>query len=130
MKFLFLTIILSLIIPIDVNYGEAVTNPATVYCIEQGGVSIPLDGAGKPINETNPGIAVKADCKFPDGTICEEFTFLRGECQPNTTPVFKKSTDSKNNSSDFLLIILGAFLGVGGYVIFNKLRVPRKNIDK
>lgn len=52
-------------------------NPASVFCQEQGGqLKIERDAAG---NES--GL-----CLFPDGSQCEEWAFLRGECQPGQTP--------------------------------------------
>lgn len=47
-------------------------NPASIYCIEQGGQL--------EIQSTESGqIGV---CRFSDGTVCEEWAFFRGECRP------------------------------------------------
>ncbi|OAN46076.1 hypothetical protein A6A03_01680 [Chloroflexus islandicus] len=47
-------------------------NPASTYCIEQGGQL--------EIQSTEGGqIGV---CRFSDGTVCEEWAFFRGECRP------------------------------------------------
>lgn len=47
-------------------------NPASTYCIEQGGQL--------EIQSTESGqIGV---CRFSDGTVCEEWAFFRGECRP------------------------------------------------
>jgi putative hemolysin len=48
-------------------------NPAAIYCIEQGGqveIQTTADGAQVGL------------CVFNDGTVCEEWAFLRGECTP------------------------------------------------
>lgn len=51
-------------------------NPASVFCQEKGGqLKIERDAAG---NESGT-------CLFPDGSQCEEWAFLRGECQPGQT---------------------------------------------
>ncbi len=51
-------------------------NPASVFCQEKGGqLKIERDAAG---NETGM-------CIFPDGSQCEEWAYLRGECQPGQT---------------------------------------------
>ncbi len=48
-------------------------NPASKYCVEQGGkLDIRKDAQG---NEY--GV-----CMFPDGTECEEWAFFRGQCKP------------------------------------------------
>jgi putative hemolysin len=50
-----------------------IPNPASVYCLEHGGrIEIRKDASG---NEY--GV-----CVFPDGSECEEWAYLRGECQP------------------------------------------------
>lgn len=51
----------------------ALANPAASYCIEQGGqVEIQTTANGAQV-----GL-----CVFNDGTVCEEWAFLRGECAP------------------------------------------------
>ncbi len=53
--------------PGDSLAGETgIANPASVYCVEQGGT---LD--------LESGM-----CTFPDGSQCEEWAFYRGECAP------------------------------------------------
>lgn len=42
-------------------------NPAAVWCLEQGGVRIPV---------TTPD-GVRSDCKLPDGTRADEWTLFR-----------------------------------------------------
>lgn len=56
----------------DKSELTGIANPASVYCVEQGGtVKIVKDKAG---NET--GV-----CLFTDGSQCEEWSFYRKECQ-------------------------------------------------
>jgi hypothetical protein len=53
--------------------AAGIPNPAAVYCLEHGGVlEIRKDASG----------AEYGVCVFPDGSECEEWAFLRGECQP------------------------------------------------
>lgn len=56
-------------------------NPASVYCEENGGTF--------EVREEQSGGQV-GYCRFEDGSECEEWAFLRGECQPgeslNTQP--------------------------------------------
>ncbi len=47
-------------------------NPASVYCEEQGGTLEIRDEAGGQVGY----------CVFDDGSECEEWAFMRGECQP------------------------------------------------
>jgi putative hemolysin len=48
-------------------------NPASVYCVEQGGTSeIRTDAQG----------AQTGFCVFSDGSECDEWAFMRGECKP------------------------------------------------
>jgi len=51
-------------------------NPASVKCIKDGGTLIPENTAnGQTYN-----------CKFADGSQCEEWAYYRGECKPGTVP--------------------------------------------
>ena len=53
-------------------------NPASVYCQEQGGrLEIRTDADGSQAGY----------CVFPDGSECEEWAFLRGECAPGGVPI-------------------------------------------
>ncbi|GEM_PF-1326452 len=55
----------------------ALANPASVYCTEQGGTL--------EIRNTDEGQV--GYCTLPDGTVCEEWAFYRGECPaPPPTP--------------------------------------------
>jgi len=47
--------------------GAQLANPASVYCVEQGGTFKPI--------ETEAGTA--GYCEFPDGNVCEEWAFFR-----------------------------------------------------
>jgi uncharacterized protein len=47
-------------------------NPASVNCIKLGGESVPVDTPQGQIRM----------CRFPDGSQCEEWALLRGECKP------------------------------------------------
>ena len=52
--------------------GEVIANPASENCIEQGGtLEIRQEAAGEV-----------GYCKFADGSECEEWAFMRGECKP------------------------------------------------
>ena len=51
----------------DSQNNVGVANPASTYCIEQGG-ELKLE------NEVG-------NCYFDDGSMCEEWAFFRGECQ-------------------------------------------------
>ena len=50
-----------------------IANPASNYCIEQGGTS--------EIRTAEDG-SQSGVCKFPDGSECDEWAFFRGECAP------------------------------------------------
>lgn len=51
-------------------------NPASVFCEENGGTL--------EIRQVEGGEA--GYCKFADGSECEEWAFMRGECKPASTP--------------------------------------------
>ena len=52
-------------------------NPASVYCEENGGkVDLRQDASG----------GVAGICVFADGSECDEWAYLRGECKPGGTP--------------------------------------------
>jgi putative hemolysin len=52
--------------------GSQIANPASTYCTEKGGK---LEIRKGPNGETGY-------CKFPDGSECEEWAYMRGECAP------------------------------------------------
>ena len=63
--------------------GADMPNPASVYCEQEGGrLVIRQDGAGGEIGF----------CVFPAGSECEEWAFLRGECQAGTYPPAAEET--------------------------------------
>ena len=66
--------------PGDMNVAPAPTaspagiaNPASTYCLEQGGTS--------EIHTAEDG-SQSGMCTFPDGSECEEWAFFRAECTP------------------------------------------------
>lgn len=72
---------------IEIENEETLPNPASIYCMEQGGrLEFRKDKEG---NEY--GV-----CIFPDGSECEEWAFYRGECKP-----FCGWSTYGNCSSDF-----------------------------
>lgn len=50
-----------------------ITNPASTYCVEQGGTS--------ELRTAEEG-SQSGVCVFPDGSECDEWAFFRGECAP------------------------------------------------
>lgn len=86
--------------------NTALANPATVYCLEQQGkFSMKKDAQGGMVGY----------CTFPDGEVCEEWAFYKGEChkvknkvkkedktKATSTPVAtttKKEANNQNTSS-------------------------------
>lgn len=57
----------------SVYQASALANPASVKCNLDGGVSVTQKDA-------NGG--EYSNCKFPDGSVCEEWAYYRGECSP------------------------------------------------
>jgi len=55
-----------------------VPNPAAVFCIENGGESEIVTAA-----DGSQG----GNCVFPDGSVCDEWAYQRGECQPGDSLV-------------------------------------------
>ena len=57
--------------------GSGIANPASTYCVQQGGtVEIRKDAKGGEVGY----------CVFPDKSECEEWAFMRGECKPGAKP--------------------------------------------
>jgi len=50
-----------------------IANPASVYCVSNG---------GKDIIMTNPDGSQYGVCVFPNGSQCEEWAYMRGNCSP------------------------------------------------
>ena len=61
----------------DIEPTPGVANPASEYCVEEGGqVEIRQDAQGGEF-----GV-----CIFDDGSECEEWELYRGECEPGQQP--------------------------------------------
>jgi len=67
-------------------------NPASVYC-EQNGNKLEIQTAS---NGSQSGI-----CVFPDGSICDEWAYFRGECGPaaQTSPTPTKTVEATSTAS-------------------------------
>jgi putative hemolysin len=59
--------------PAPTATSAGIANPASTYCLEQGGTS--------EIRTAEDGSQYGV-CSFPDGSECEEWTFFRGQCTP------------------------------------------------
>jgi putative hemolysin len=59
--------------PAPTGSPVGIANPASTYCVEQGGTS--------EIRTAEDGSQYGA-CVFPDGSECEEWALFRGECTP------------------------------------------------
>ncbi|RPI26913.1 MAG: DUF333 domain-containing protein [Chloroflexota bacterium] len=60
--------------------GSQIANPASAYCEQKGGkvdIRTAEDGSQGGV------------CEFPDGSECEEWAFVRGECAPGSYIPFK-----------------------------------------
>lgn len=60
--------------PATATTETGMPNPASVYCEDQGGTLEIRNEAGGQVGY----------CKFADGSECEEWAFMRGECAPAT----------------------------------------------
>ena len=56
-----------------INDNTKLSNPASIYCKNQG---------GQPKTMLKPDISQHGICFFEDGSQCEEWRFLRNECDP------------------------------------------------
>jgi putative hemolysin len=61
------------IAPAPTASPAGIANPASTYCVDQGGAS--------EIRTAEDGSQYGV-CTFPDGSECEEWAFFRGECTP------------------------------------------------
>lgn len=89
----------------------ALANPAASYCIEQGGqveIQTTADGAQVGL------------CVFNDGTVCEEWAFLRGECTPGQQYYIDSNTVSDTTTLDPVVSELFALV---------KAKLPPKAFD-
>lgn len=69
--------------------STTIANPASVYCVSHGGkLDIQTTSAGQT-----------GMCTFPNGSQCEEWSYLRGECSPNGTTGSVNSTGNNQNST-------------------------------
>ncbi len=76
--------------PIPAPPKAGMANPASVNCADKGGqLKIEKDAQGGEV-----GI-----CIFPDGSQCEEWAFMRGECKPGQKPVAPDATASSTANS-------------------------------
>jgi len=62
--------------PVTPTPLAALTDPASLYCIEKGG-RLEIRSSG---NSSHIGV-----CILDDGTLCEQWSFYRGECQSDQT---------------------------------------------
>jgi len=71
---------------------EKIPNPASVFCVQNGGkLEMRQDASG----------ATAGICVFPDGSECEEWAFFRKECQPGESlnePIPLAAPDAANPS--------------------------------
>ena len=71
------------------NATSTIANPASVYCTSHGGkLDIQTTSAGQ--------IGM---CTFPNGSQCEEWSYLRGECSPNGTTGNVNSTNQNSTTN-------------------------------
>lgn len=66
-----------------------IPNPASVYCTEQG---------NKLEIVTAPNGSQSGVCVFPDGSVCDEWAYYRGECGPATPAVTVEATATPSNN--------------------------------
>ncbi len=78
-------------------------NPASVYCEQQG---------GKIEMQRDPQGGEFGVCVFPDGSRCEEWAYLRGECTPGGQPEPVRPTTSSLRPADASLTDLANPAGV------------------
>ena len=67
--------------------STSIANPASVYCVDHGGK---LD-----IRTTSQGQA--GVCVFPNGSECDEWSYMRGECSPTSSGT--NSTNTTNSTT-------------------------------
>ncbi|MCB0240352.1 MAG: M20/M25/M40 family metallo-hydrolase, partial [Anaerolineae bacterium] len=64
-------------------------NPATQYCLDNGGHTRPRGQQG----DGPSGL-----CVFPDDSVCDEWAFFRGECGPASQPVDETQPDASTTA--------------------------------
>lgn len=79
------------------NENTTIANPASVYCIQNGGVSKIVTAA----DGSQSGL-----CVFPNGSQCDEWAYYRGECSPanQTTAQNLSANLTAIDESDFLVV--------------------------
>ncbi len=79
--------------------STTIANPASVYCVSHGGkLDIQTTSAGQT------GI-----CTFPDGSQCEEWSYLRGECSPAASGA---TNSTGNHAPRHLTLSLNESVGI------------------
>ena len=62
--------------PADTTTAAGIANPASTFCVEQGGTVEIVDEAGGQVGY----------CKLPDGTRVEEWEYFRTQSSSTTSP--------------------------------------------
>lgn len=105
----------------NINEETTLANPASVYCEQQGGTLEIVDETGGQVGM----------CTLSDGTVCEEWAYMRGECPVTGTietvtwalnsPVEFSITDSKYEIS----LVWDANI----FEVFQNNDIPGKEFD-
>lgn len=77
--------------------NATIANPASVYCVNNGGVSKIVTAA----DGSQGGI-----CVFPNGSQCDEWAYYRGECSPTNQTIIQAppANISTLKESDFIVV--------------------------
>ena len=81
------------------NNNTSLPNPASVYCEDNGGkleIRTSADGSQSGV------------CVFPDGSECDEWAFMRGECRPGDVTPNTVNPVNPNDAADSNPAILPA----------------------
>jgi putative hemolysin len=91
-----------------------IANPASTFCIEQG---------YRSEIRTNPDGSQFGVCIFPDGSECDEWEFMHGECQaPAGNQAGGEPTDFENHLANTAKELLAEQLGVDpGEILYTGL---------
>lgn len=83
--------------------STTIANPASVYCVNHGGkLDIQTTSAGQT-----------GMCTFPNGSQCEEWSYMRGECSPSgTTGSNQNSTTTNTATPKHLSLALNESIGI------------------
>ncbi|MFA6422248.1 MAG: DUF333 domain-containing protein [Candidatus Buchananbacteria bacterium] len=71
--------------PCPATSTTQIANPASVNCKEKGGTSEII---------TKEDGSQYGNCKLPDGSECEEWAFMRGECPQGSSPIDPRAVGS------------------------------------